>query len=193
MRPLGGEVGSGTRYVAAMGEVRKGFRRPDLQRRMFSMTQASPMEVMRSRLSSSAEMQYRALTYLPDELLETIPADDNNTYSLFQAFQATVPNDASNRRKAHRRHQSRGRKLLAENGGSGHQGPPSMVDLKVDKDALTHRLQMLAVRKSVSSSEIREIDGKMGNLNRRRKVVLDQLSDLEQEEASIERDCQSPH
>ena len=156
------------------------------------MTQASPMEMMRSNLSASSEMQYRALTYLPDELLEKIPADNHKTYSLFQAFQATISKDASSRTKAHRRHQSRGRKLLAENGTSGRQGPPSMVDLKVDKDGLTHRLQMLAVRKSVSSSEIREIDGKIGNLNRRRKVVLDRLSELEQEEASIERDRRSP-
>ncbi len=148
------------------------------------------MEVVRSKLSTS-EIQYRALTYLPNELLANIPAEDH-TYSLFQGFQATLPRNHHHHehRKSHRRHGSRGRKLLAERGSSSsHRGPPALVSLKTDKDALSHRLEMLGIRKSMSSSEIREIDGKLSNLQKRRRVVLDRLAELEQEEALIERDC----
>ncbi|KAI9886118.1 MAG: GMP synthase (glutamine-hydrolyzing) [Watsoniomyces obsoletus] len=189
----GGNGNTSGHYTTAIGELHKEMRQPALQRRMFSMTRASPMEVVRSKLSTS-EIQYRALTYLPDELLANIPAEDH-TYSLFQGFQATLPrnHDRHEYRKSHRRHGSRGRKLLTEHGGSSssnshHRGPPALVSLKTDKDSLSHRLEMLGIRKSMSSSEIRELDGKLSNLQKRRRVVLDRLAELEQEEALIERD-----
>lgn len=186
MGPIG-DVGRGSHYVTAMGELHKELRRPTLQRRVFSLTQASPTELVRSKLSTS-EIQYRALTYLPDELLANIP-EQENTYSLFQGFQASLPETPSHKR-GHRRHASRGRKLLEEQGAEGPDGQPSLGNLKREKQTLSHRLEMLGIRKNLASSEIREIDNKISNLNNMRRVVLDRLAGLEQEEALIEHDCE---
>jgi division protein 1 len=40
----------------------------------------------------------------------------------------------------------------------------------------------------MASSEIREIDNKIANLGSMRKIVLDRLAELEQEEALLEHD-----
>lgn len=185
IRPVG-DAGSSGPYAAAMGGIQKELRQPERQRRVFSLARASPTELMRSKLSTS-EIQYRALTYLPDELLANVP-ENNNPYSLFQGFQATLPNHGLDRKHAHRRHGSRGRKLLPDQASRPRGGPPSLENLKTDKDSLAHRLQMLGVRKSMCSSEIREVDGKLSNLQKRRRVVLDKLAELEQQEALMERD-----
>jgi division protein 1 len=174
-----------------MSGLHKELRQPSLQRRVFALAQASPTEIMRSRLSRS-EIQHRALAFLPDDLLDNVPAEDH-TYSLFQGFQATLPSAAGadgHNKKGHRRHGSRGRKLLAERGADAREGPPSLADLKAEKDAMVRRLEMLGIRKSLTSSEIREIDGKLAKLNKRRRIVLDRLAELEQEETLAERDCE---
>jgi len=166
-----------------MSELQKELRRPGIQQRVFSYAKASPTELVRSRLSTS-EIQHRALTYLPDELLANIP-EDENVYSLFQGFQATVPEDESDHRKKHRRHNSRGQKLLEE--GDDTDGTP-LAKLKKERHAANHKLEMMGVRKNMCSSEIREIDNKISNLNTMRKIVLDRLSDLEQDEVQMESD-----
>ncbi|KAI9794385.1 MAG: Mitochondrial fission protein [Peltula sp. TS41687] len=182
------DVGRSSHYVSAMEGIHKELRQPKVQRRMFSLAQASPAELVRSKLSTS-EIQYRALTYLPDELLENIP-EDENTYSLFQGFQATLPEiSPPHHKKGHRRHGSRGRKLLDEHGVESHERRSSSLGgLKKEKHSLSHRLEMLGIRKNLASSEIREIDNKINNLNNMRRVVLDRLAGLEQEETVIEHD-----
>jgi division protein 1 len=177
--------GTGTHYQNAMIDIHTQLRRPNLQRQVFSFAQASPSEIVRSKLSTS-EIQYRALTYLPDDLLSNIPEDDN-LYSLFQGFQASVSEGISEHRKGHRRHSSRGRKLLTD-AGSDAESPTSMGNLKRDKQELNHRLEMLSVRKNMASCEIKEIDNKIANLNHMRKIVLDRLADLEQDESVLEHD-----
>ena len=92
----------------------------------------TPTDLVRSKLSTS-EIQYRALTYLPDELLANIP-EDENTYSLFQGFQATMP-EGSLDSKRHRRRISRGRKLL-EDDKSESETPPTIGKLKKEKKLL---------------------------------------------------------
>lgn len=47
---------------------------------------------------------------------------------------------------------------------------------------------MMSIRKNMASSEIREIDNKIANLNGMRKIVLERLAGLEQEEALLEHD-----
>lgn len=173
-----------THYQNAMSDLHKQLRRPNLQRSVFSFAKTSPTDLVRSKLSTS-EIQYRALTYLPDELLKNIP-EDENAYSLFQGFQATVP-ESSPEGKKHRRKISRGRKLL-EDDKSEEDAPPSMQKLKKEKNSLNHRLDMMSIRKNMASSEIREIDNKISNLNSMRKIVLDRLAGLEQEEALLEHD-----
>ena len=139
---------------------------------------------MRAKLSAS-QIQHRALTYIPDDLLESIP-ETNNTYSLFQGFKASVPEtEESEHRKKHRRYGSNGQKLL-EDGKA--EGPPSVSKLKREKDRVSHKLEMMSVRKSMCSSEILEIDKKIANLNSMRKIVLDRLADLEDDELKVEQD-----
>jgi len=166
-----------------MSGLQKELRRPGIQQRVFSYAKASPTELVRSKLSTS-EIQHRALTYLPDDLLSNIP-EDENVYSLFQGFQATLPEGESEHRKKHRRHDSRGQKLLE--GDDDTDGTP-LAKLKMERHNLNHKLEMMGVRKHMCSSEIREIDNKISNLNSMRKIVLDRLSDLEQDEAQMDND-----
>ncbi|KAF7869788.1 hypothetical protein EAF04_004572 [Stromatinia cepivora] len=166
---------SSTHYQNAMGDLHKQLRRPNLQRSVFSFAKTTPTDLVRSKLSTS-EIQYRALTFLPDELLRNIP-ENENSYSLFQGFQAT-------------RRISRGRKLIdnASEGGSEGDGPPSVAKLKKEKEALNHRLEMMGIRKNMASSEIHGIDNKIANLNSMRRIVLDRLAGLEQEESMLEHE-----
>ena len=168
-----------------MSELQKELRRPGIQRRVFSYAQASPTELVRSKLSTS-EIQHRALTYLPDELLANIP-ENGNAFSLFQGFQATIPGEEEEHGKSHRRHNSNGQRLLGEPEVE-EDGPLPLIKLKREKNKLNHQLEMMAVRKNMCSSEIREIDNKISNLNSMRKIVLDRLGDLEQDELQLEHE-----
>jgi mitochondrial division protein 1 len=164
------------------------MQRPGLQKSVFSFAQTSPRDLVRSKLSSS-EISHRAITYLSDDLLENIP-EDENTYSLFQGFQATLPEGESEHRKSHRRRTSKAQKLLA-NGSPAPEGPPSLETLKKDRNTMNRRLEMMGIRKNLCSTEIREIDNKISNLNTMRKIVLDRLADLENDEAQLEHECES--
>jgi len=186
MGPLA-DPSSSTQYQHAISEIKKELRRPGIQRSVFSYVQKSPTELVRSKLSTS-EIKHRALTYLPDELLHNIPETDH-AYSLFQGFQATLPDaEESEHHKTRRRHSARGQKLLGDHGDDELEGPPSLVKLKKEKNELNHRLEMMGVRKNMCSSEIREIDNKISNLNSMRKIVLERLGDLEQDELQVEQD-----
>jgi mitochondrial division protein 1 len=168
-----------------MSDLQRGLRRPGIQRSVFSFTQTSPTDLVRSKISTS-EIQHRALTYLPDELLTNIP-EDENMYSLFQGFQATLPETENEHRKKHRRRASKAQKLLGEAGSDGDK-PPSIEKLKSERDAMNHRLEMMGIRKNMCSAEIHEIDNKISNLNSMRKIVLDRLAGLENDEAQAEHD-----
>ena len=166
-----------------MSALQKELRRPGIQQRVFSYAKASPTELVRSKLSTT-EIQHRALTYLPDELLANIP-EDENVYSLFQGFQATQPEGESEHRKKNKRRNSKGQKLLEADDA---EDKTPLEKLKNEKHGLNHRLEMMSVRKNMCSSEIREIDNKISNLNTMRKIVLDRLGDLEQDEVRTEQD-----
>lgn len=146
---------------------------------------------MRSKLSVP-EIQQRALSYLPDELLADIP-ETGPAYSLFQGFQATAEEEKHHHRKRRGpKHNSRGQRLLDHNDGSDDEstGPPTLDRLKKDKRHLTRRLEMMGVRKNMCSTEIKEIDQKIANLNVMRRIVLDRLADLEREESELEHELQ---
>ena len=185
MGPL--DPSSSTHYQNAMSELQKELRRPGIQRRVFSYAKASPTELVRSKLSTS-EIQHRALTYLPDEILHNIPENDH-VFSLFQGFQATLPDvEEGEHSKSSRRRNSKGPKLLGEKEDEDFKGPPALVKSRRERNALNRRLEMMGVRKNMCSSEIREIDNKISNLNSMRKIVLDRLGDLEQDELQVEQD-----
>ncbi|KAL9100264.1 MAG: hypothetical protein Q9163_004340 [Psora crenata] len=174
-------------YQHAMSELQKELRRPGMQRRVFSYAKASPTELLRSKLSTT-EIQHRALTYLPDEVLADIP-EHHNDYSLFQGFQATLSDTEgeSEHRKKHRRHNIKGQRLLKAEEDADDDATP-FAKTKKERHRLNHRLEMMGVRKNMCSAEIRDIDNKIANLNNMRKVVLDRLEGLEQDELQIEQD-----
>ncbi|KAI9725242.1 MAG: Mitochondrial fission protein [Chrysothrix sp. TS-e1954] len=180
-----GDSGVGQHYQNAMGEIHRELRNPLIQRNVFSISRASPRELVRSKISPS-EIQHRALTYLSDDLLRNIP-DHHNNFSLFQGFQATLPEAEKGRRRKHGRHGSRTQRLLEEHADDP-AAPASLKKLRNQKDSLEHRLEMMEVRKNLCSTEIKEVDNKIVNLNNMRKIVLERLADLEQEEADLEQE-----
>lgn len=152
------------------------------------MARTSPSELVRSKLSTR-EIQSRALSYLSDDMLQNIP-DNDSSYSLFQGFQASFP-ELSDDGKKHRRRVSRGRKMIEEH-PSAPDSPQHLQKLKKERSSFMHELEMLGVRKNMASSEIREIDAKIANLGGMRRIILERLAGLEQEEALLEHDSMTP-
>ncbi|KAF2871737.1 mitochondrial division protein-like protein 1 [Massariosphaeria phaeospora] len=181
-----GAEGVSQHYQNALGELHRELRRPMLQRSVFSFAQSTPRELVRSRISVP-EIQHRALSYLPDELLSNIP-EDKSSYSLFEGFQASLPDEPTVDKK-HGRHNARGQRMIgAAVEDEDSNLPPSMVKLKNQKHSMSHRLEMMGVRKHMCATEIHEIDNKIANLNTMRKIVLNRLAGMEDEEAELEQD-----
>ncbi|PNS18349.1 Mitochondrial division protein 1 [Sphaceloma murrayae] len=181
---IGGETASQT-YQQALGEIHRELRRPMISRSVFALAKTNPRELMRSTFSTS-EIQHRALAHLPDELLNNIP-DTRNSFSLFQGFEATRPEDDHRRKKKHGRHGSKGQKLL-EDGKAPKKAQTPLSRLENKKDTLDHRLEMMEVRKNMAASEIVEIDKKMANLATMRRLVVERLASLELEETDLEQE-----
>ena len=180
---IGDPTGS-SHYQNAMIELRRELQRPGIQKRVFSYAKASPTELVRARLSTS-EIQHRALSYLPDEILSNVP-ENENVYSLFQGFQATLPEaEESEHRKKHRRHNLKGQKLLED---LDDEKKSPLEKAKDQRHGLDHKLEMMGIRKNMCSAEIREIDNKIVNLNSMRSIVLDRLESLEQDELRMEQE-----
>jgi division protein 1 len=182
MGPTGDTANSG-HYHNAMADIHRELRRPKAQRKVFSLTKTTPTDLVRSKLST-AEIQSRAVSSLPDDLLANIP-EDSSSYSLFEGFQVT--HDDHESRRSHRRRGSKGQKLLKDGETAG--ALPSTPDgLKTERGKLSHRLEMMGIRKNMCSSEIHEIDNKIANLHNMRKIVLGRLAGLEMEEADMEHE-----
>ncbi|KAK4617660.1 Mitochondrial division protein 1 [Fulvia fulva] len=176
-------------YRSALSSVRRFSQRPAIQRSVFSFARANPTELIRSHFQPS-EIEHRALTYIPDEVLRNVP-ESSSPFSLFEGFKASLPEDEdagkSARRKRHSRHGSKGQKAI-EAAAEEQSGPPKLHKIRRERDKLEHRLEMVGIRKTMCSSEIREIDNKIANLNTMRKVILDRLAGLEDEEREIEQE-----
>ena len=192
--PMEGSTSISHHYQNALGEIHREMRRPIIQRSMFSFAQNNPKELIKNVKTS--EIQHRALAHLPDELLRNIP-EQSSSYSLFQGFQASLPEDFSQLKQKRLKgrgaaeEERRGRKLLtaAEMAAQEEEdGPPELMELKNEKFSLRHRLEMLGIRKNMCSSEIREIDTKISNLNTMRRIVLERMANLEQEEVDLEQE-----
>lgn len=175
-------------YQSALGELHRELRRPMIQRSVFSFAQTTPREIVRSRISVP-EIQQRALAFVPDNMLANIP-EDTNEYSLFQGFQATVPEEPETIKKKGKKKNARGQHLIGGDLEDEEHSklPPSMQRLKNQKNSMSHQLEMMGVRKRMCVTEIHEIDNKISNLNTMRKMVLDRLAGLEMEESELEQD-----
>ena len=157
-----------------------------IQRSVFELAKASPKELVRSTFSTS-EIQHRALVHLPDHLLRHIP-ERASTFSLFQGFQASKPEDKNEVSR-----NEKGQKLLGHD--NDHDADPAtpaaaLKKLKAKKATMEHRLDMMGIRKNMCISEIKEIDTKIANLNTMRKIVLQRLAGHEQEEVDLENEIQ---
>ncbi|KAJ5939359.1 hypothetical protein N7466_002493 [Penicillium verhagenii] len=177
-----GDQNPNAHYQNAMTDIHRELRRPASQRKVFSLTQTTPTDLVRSRLSTT-EIKSRAISSLPDELLANIP-DDTSSYSLFQGFQASVPEE-DHTQKRHRRRSSKKALKDSEKGGALTAGP---VGLKEQRKTLSRRLDQMGIRKNMCSAEIHEIDNKVANLHKMRQIVLDRLAGLEMDEAALEHE-----
>lgn len=185
MGPSNNTTNPGNVYHSAMTDIQRELKRPNTQRKVFALAQTTPTDLVRSKLSS-AEIQSRALSTVPDDLLLQIP-DSNSSFSLFQGFQVSLPEDDKNSRKSHR---GRNSKLLKEGDDDGNDNalPNTPAGLKSERDARSRRLDTMGLRKNMCSAEIHEIDNKIANLHGMRKIVLDRLAGLEMDEANLERE-----
>lgn len=167
--------------------MHRSMQRPAIQRSVFNLAKANPREIIRSHFNST-EIEHRAITYIPDDLLKNVK-ETSSPFSLFEGFQASLPDDDSpvvEKRRKHGKHGSKGQKLL--DAPEDEKGPPQLLKLKKQKQRSDHKLQMMGIRKTMCSSEIKEIDTKISNLNTMRKVVLDRLAGLEHEEHDLEQE-----
>lgn len=162
------------------------MRRPGMQRSVLSFTQTAPTELVRSKISTS-EIAHRAVAFISDEQLHQLP-EVEHSYSLFQGFQASLPDvDVDNdHRKSHRRRSQR--LLTSGQSDLDEDGPPTIAKLKKLRNNTNHRLEMMAIRKNMCSSEIRDIDNKIANLYTMRKLVLDRLAGVEGDEVEVEQE-----
>lgn len=183
IQPVFGDHISSTtnHYSTAMTDISKELRRPGIQNRVLSLAHRTPGEIVRAKFSTS-EIQHRALTYLPDDLLRSIP-DTDSQYSLFQGFQATLPDPEAKRssRKA-----KDGQKQIADSDVES--SSSSVAKLSKNREELARQLELYSIRKNMASSEIREIDIKIANLNAMRNIVIERLAKLEGEEAQLEHE-----
>ncbi|KAF8461421.1 mitochondrial division protein 1 [Kalaharituber pfeilii] len=179
IQPLGDSITATSKnYQHAMTDISKELRRPSIQNRVLNFAQRTPTEIVRGKLSTT-EIQHKALTFLPDDLLRNIP-DYDSQYSLFQGFQASLPDGSGRRGKKDGQKQIMGTDAAAETS--------NLEKLSREREDLTHQLEMFSIRKNMASCEIREIDIKIANLNAMRNIVLERLAKFEQEEAQLEHE-----
>lgn len=106
------------------------------------LSAASPTELLRTTLSP-ADISFRAITYLPDELLYDIPETGDSALSLFQGFKASLPDVGSSStavRKGTKAHAHRKSSKVAE--------PLTEAQrLQREQDTLLRELEIVTIRK----------------------------------------------
>lgn len=108
------------------------------------LSAASPAELLRTTLSPS-DISFRAITYLPDELLYDIPETGDSALSLFQGFKASLPEASSSTalRKGSKSH-SHHRKSASKT----HSEPLNETQrLQRERDSLLRDLEVITIRK----------------------------------------------
>lgn len=163
-----GDLSNNAHFQSAMSDIALSRRPPVFQKRMFSFaSKKSPTAVVKSSLSKN-EIQYQAVTMIPDELLRDIPVATSNKFSLFQGFKA-IEEDFEPKPKPIAA--TANRKTLAK-----------------DKRYLNHRLDLLEIRKDLAANEIKEIDDRIEYLKSMREIVFNRVALLEQEELQLEHE-----
>lgn len=154
------------------------LKRPSFQKRLLSST--SPSELLRTNLSPS-EISYRQITYLSDDLLRDIPEDDGkDSISLFQGFEASLPDPPRRLIKAKTR--GHHRSSSSANGRQRHAKTSGSIRWERERDHSLHMLDIVRIRKSLASTEIKEIDSKLSTLSKMRDGLIVKLEQLEVQE-----------
>lgn len=175
-------------YRKALSSVHNTLRRPMIQRSVFSFAKANPRELIRSNFNTS-EIEQRAISYVSDDLIRNAPPS-SNPFSLFEGFKASLPEEQTlAERLVRKRWHGKGEpKELAALPEPDEKDPPQLIKYKRERTRLEHKLEMMGVRKGMCTAEIREIDSKIENLRTMRQVLVERLTDLEQEEHDIDRE-----
>ena len=162
------------------------LKRPSFQKRLLSST--SPSELLRTNLSPS-EISYRQITYLSDDLLRDIPEDSGaQPISLFQGFEASLPDPPRRLIKAKTR--SHHRTSSSANGRPRHSKTPESLKWERERDYSLHMLDVVRIRKALASTEIREIDMKLDTLQKMRADLISKLEHLEVQEVETADELQ---
>lgn len=105
------------------------------------LSAASPAELLRTTLSPS-DISFRAITYLPDELLYDIPETGDSALSLFQGFKASLPDvgPSTALRRGTKAHHRRSASKVPEHLTEGQR-------LQRERDSLVRDLEVVTVRK----------------------------------------------
>jgi mitochondrial division protein 1 len=106
------------------------------------LSAASPSELIRTTLSP-ADISFRAITHLPDELLYDIPETTDSPLTLFQGFKATLP-DANPSNALRKGTKSSHRKSIVK-GAS--ESLSEAQKIQRERDSLLRELEIVSVRK----------------------------------------------
>ncbi|KAF2861769.1 WD40 repeat-like protein [Piedraia hortae CBS 480.64] len=168
---LASREGQTDAYRSALTSLHSSVRRPAVQRGVFSLA-SHPRELMRRTFGPPLEGLEAARFSVPDELLRAVP-ESSVSYSLLDGFRASMPEEEEERGRRKKGHGRRGSRKLITQGSNG--TPDS-------------RLHMMAVRKTMCVSQMRELDSKIQVLQKMREEALQRLADLEREERELERE-----
>lgn len=174
----------------SMAVMRTMTNQPAFQKRFFSFSKRAPSEVVRDALGESKEeIQFKALTKIPEELLFQVPPSINQ-FSLFQGFKATTETSAKaaltgrdDKSESANDNSIEGLKQLTDGTVSG---KVTRKKLLKDKSEIEHTLDLLEIRKDLAANEIHEIDQKIAFLRVNRNLVFERVAQLEQEEFTLE-------
>lgn len=177
---------------------------------LYGSRYATSTEYFKNAFSSS-KTAYKILTHIPDELLEEIPEEKPQTFSLFQGFNATLPEVDEEITVSKTLGADEGdflKKLTNRDDGKEDEeddfnfrlpqgitkekitGSYSTHKLHNYKQQLNNNLETLEIRKNLAASEILELDNKIAQLNQLRKVVFKRVAKIEQNELFLETHLQ---
>lgn len=177
---------------------------------LYGSRYATSTEYFKNAFSSS-KTAYKILTHIPDELLEEIPEEKPQAFSLFQGFNATLPEVDEEITVSKTLGGDEGdflKKLTNRDDGKEDEeddfnfrlpqgitkekitGSYSTHKLHNYKQQLNNNLETLEIRKNLAASEILELDNKIAQLNQLRKVVFKRVAKIEQNELFLETHLQ---
>ncbi|ODQ58612.1 hypothetical protein WICANDRAFT_54588 [Wickerhamomyces anomalus NRRL Y-366-8] len=177
---------------------------------LYGSRYATSTEYFKNAFSSS-KTAYKILTHIPDELLEEIPEEKPQAFSLFQGFNATLPEVDEEITVSKTLGADEGdflKKLTNRDDGKEDEeddfnfrlpqgitkekitGSYSTHKLHNYKQQLNNNLETLEIRKNLAASEILELDNKIAQLNQLRKVVFKRVAKIEQNELFLETHLQ---